>query len=94
MATELHMSCRRRGGSELTNPYSNIYNGFHITFYEKLGNNNALEIRDLENWKTGQLYSKEDENGDEDDDENLQFRQSAFTVCTLSLVESKQSTNS
>jgi hypothetical protein len=36
MATDLHLRCERRGGSESTNPYSNLYNAFHITFYERV----------------------------------------------------------
>ena len=42
MATDLHLRCERRGGSELTNPYSNLYNAFHITFYERIDRHDDL----------------------------------------------------
>jgi len=80
----------------VTNPYSNKYNGFHITFFEKLdGEENFRwpKLRERERWDIGRLYRKPREdagNNEEHDEEDLLFRQSSFTVSPLSLAECKQ----
>jgi len=89
MATNIHLSCERRGGSELSNPYSNPDIAFHITFYERLTKENlGLTAEDLprlikesrtRDLKVGHLYSKQPEDNNKKLDE-LAFRQSSFTV--------------
>lgn len=85
MAIKSHLSCSRWFGSELANPYTNIYNGFHITFYEIVKPKDVhgcmkpkyyRDLTDNEKWKTGYLYKKPDESRS---NEHL-FRQSAFTM--------------
>lgn len=68
---KLHLDCSRRVGSKLANPYRDVDNGFHITFYEKVE-----LLSDNESWKTGHLYEKAG------DPKGMQqkFRQSAFTM--------------
>jgi hypothetical protein len=82
MAIDLHLSDERRGGSEVTNPYSNPHNAFHITFYERLGSgSDALIKRSLEkNLKIGHLYNKPQKDYGKNAADKLAFRQSSFTV--------------
>lgn len=40
-AINIHLSCERRGGRNVANPYSNPLNAFHITFYEMIPAVNA-----------------------------------------------------
>jgi hypothetical protein len=90
MATKLHLSCERRGGSGATNPYIDNRNAFHITFYEMLGKLDRPEKfkNRKKEWKIGELYPKPREDGRNNDD--LLFRQSALTVGPYSLLEFKQ----
>ncbi|GAB1201074.1 hypothetical protein APSETT444_010461 [Aspergillus pseudonomiae] len=85
MATDIHLSGERRGGSEATNPYSNPHNAFYITFYERLQNppSGLLEASCRRRLKIGRLYAKPQADNDRDGKENdteLAFRQSSFTV--------------
>jgi hypothetical protein len=98
MATDTHLLCERRGGSKSTNPYSNPYIAFYITFYKRLTDPN-LDLgrlteesrkRDL---RIGRLYNKPRKNSNENGNgegngnrDKLAFRQSSFTVSSLSLV--------
>jgi hypothetical protein len=81
MATNIHLSLERMGGSDLTNPYSNQHTAFHITFYERLtGLNLGSLIKESRerNLRIGRLYGKD---GSKNSDA---FRQSLFTVsCCL-----------
>jgi hypothetical protein len=96
MATNLYLLCKRRGGSKVINPYSKKYNGFHITFFEKLdGEENSRwpKLQKCERWDIGWLYCKPYEdagNNKEHDKEDLLFWQSLFTISPLSLAECKQ----
>ena len=76
-AIKLHLDCSRRVGSKSANPYRDIDNGFHITFYEKV----ELSFVD-KSWKTGRLYEK----ADDPESKEQKFRQSAFTVSPLPLI--------
>ncbi|KAL4971370.1 hypothetical protein BDW66DRAFT_155736 [Aspergillus desertorum] len=85
MATDIHLSGERRGGSEATNPYSNPHNAFHITFYERLQNQTSglLEASHRRRLRIGRLYAKPQENNDmngKENDAELAFRQSSFTM--------------
>jgi cell division septation protein DedD len=77
---KLHLDCSRRVGSKLANPYRDVDNGFHITFYEKVES-----LSDKESWKTGHLKKAGDPKG-----KQQKFRESAFTVSSLSLDKSEQ----
>jgi hypothetical protein len=74
MTAELHLSCKRRVGSKLANPYMTICEGFHITFYEIVKNGRGL--KSYEEWQTGNLY----ENPHAPDGVEVVFRYSAFTM--------------
>lgn len=78
---KLHLDCSRRVGSKLANPYRDVDNGFHITFYEKVE-----LLSDNESWKKGHLYEK----AGDPEGKQQKFRQSAFTVSSLSLDKSEQ----
>jgi hypothetical protein len=93
MATSIHLSCERRGGSESTNPYSNPHTAFHITFYERLTEENlegftASDLGSLikesreRGLRIGLLYGRprQDEKNSDGDKDELAFRQSSFTV--------------
>jgi hypothetical protein len=86
MATNIHLSSERMGGSDLTNPYSNPHTAFHITFYERIAGSNldGLIKRSREReLKIGRLYGRQSKDGDKNIDGNgdgLVFRQSSFTV--------------
>lgn len=76
----LYLSCMRRVASKLVNPYKSE-TGFHITFYEKMQQGpNSQDSEDRQGWKVGFLYEKPNSSGAE----KHAFRQSAFTVSTLS----------
>jgi hypothetical protein len=86
MATNIHLSSERMGGSDLTNPYSNPHTAFHITFYERVAGLNLDGLikrsRDRK-LKIGRLYGRQKKDGDKNIDGNgyrLAFRQSSFTV--------------
>jgi len=89
MAVDLHLSCKRRFGSKLANPYFDICHGFHITFYETL-ERNGRDLQSYERWKTGNLYQLPKLNPDAPDGVGDVFRQSAFTVSFLSLEKSNK----
>ena len=94
MAVDLHLSCNRRVGSKSANPYLDICHGFHITFYEALTKDEALSkngrnLQSYERWKTGNLYASDPDASDGIRDGNV-FRQSAFTVSSLSLDKSNK----
>ena len=74
---KLHLDCSRRVGSKLANPYRDIDNGFHITFYEKVD-----LLSDNESWKKGDLYEK----AGDPEGKQQKFRQSAFTVSPLPVM--------
>jgi hypothetical protein len=85
MATKLHLSCLRRGGSKLANPYFDIYKAFHITFYEKVEglplwtcprSKSYEEWKKYEEWKIGYLHEKPGASVGK----GQVFRQSAFTM--------------
>lgn len=87
LATELHLSGQRRGGSELTNPYSGMQNAFHITFFERLDGHgiDTTEASQRLNLKIGHLYERPKEAGDRADGMDpydLAFRRSSFTLLT------------
>jgi hypothetical protein len=96
MAVDLHLSCKRRVGSKLANQYLDICHGFHITFYETL-QENGRDLQSYERWKTGNLYElpaafSVEPNPDASDGirDGDVFRQSAFTVSSLSLDKSNK----
>ncbi|KAJ3484562.1 hypothetical protein NLG97_g7021 [Lecanicillium saksenae] len=93
MAITIHLSGERRPGSEITNPYVNPHNAFHMTFFEWLqqGNLRSLNRSDElgKDLKIGTLFQKStDERGGnrrylrELAAAELSFRQSSFTVIT------------
>lgn len=89
-ATRLHLSLQQVLGSEATNPYRNIEEAFHITFYERLADlhyNQSADIPGLiehsqqKGLKVGYLYQKTDSGNTYLDDKiERAFRLSAFTV--------------
>lgn len=86
-AVELHLSGQRRGGSELTNPYSDMQNAFHITFFERLEDDIKFteETSQELGLKIGRLYERPQEAGHSagsEDSDTLAFRRSSFTVFT------------
>jgi hypothetical protein len=74
-ATKLHQDCSRRIASKLANPYLNMENGFHITFYER--SEKVPPLESYQNWKTGYLFEKPRASG------RHEFRQSAFTMLEI-----------
>ncbi|KAF4770557.1 hypothetical protein HAV15_012827 [Penicillium sp. str.  len=86
IATDIHLSGARKGGSEATNPYSNPTSAFYITFFEQLlvlSSDELLETSLRRNLKIGRLYDKPREDSDKDNNRNsakLAFRQSSFTT--------------
>ncbi|KAL2024984.1 hypothetical protein VTK56DRAFT_3683 [Thermocarpiscus australiensis] len=83
-AITLHLECTRRVVGQSGNPYRDASTGFHITFYE-LVNTFLLypyeeHWKKTERWKVGYMYGKSGLSGPTYD----VFRQSAFTMCTMS----------
>jgi hypothetical protein len=99
MAVDHHRFCKRRVGSKSANPYVDICHGFHITFYESLGKE-GRELKRYEQWETGNLYklpaalpgelNPDASDPDASDGVGEVFRQSAFTVSSLSLDKSNK----
>lgn len=89
LATDLHLSGKRRTGNEVVNPYKNIRNAFHITFYERLTESNPGDLIKLSRdrgLKIGYLYNKPGKdtgNGSYGNDDDLAFRESSFTVYSI-----------
>lgn len=83
-AVKFHLDCKPRVGSKLANPYTDIYNGFHIIFYEIVKDGHKLKPYEM--WKTGNLYK----NPNISEGVGDVFRQSAFTVSPLSLDKSNK----
>lgn len=84
-AANLHILCQRRPSSEATNPYLNIDNAFHITFYEMLPRDSPsglIEVSRQKKLKIGYLYGKSDKNSSNTTEKNNRpvFRESSFTV--------------
>jgi hypothetical protein len=73
---QLHLQCKRRPGSISSNPYEQI-NGFHITFFEILGENLASEAP-RGRWKVGNMIKDPEAKYSS---LNNVFRESTYSVC-------------
>lgn len=67
-SVDMHLNCGQRIGNKTANPYSDIYSGFHTTFYEIVD-----DIPEAETWKSGSLYTASIGKG-------KTFRKGSFTV--------------
>lgn len=85
IAISRHMLCQRKTSNDATNPYLNIDDGFHITFYEMLPRDSPsglIEVSRQKKLKIGYLYGKPGRNSSNSNGKKNgpAFRESSFTV--------------